>query len=392
MWPLIAGMAKPITLSHQVRSGRWESMISANGGLPAHRYTPQVTQRWPRGSEPASGLAGNRTAERARHYPHASPTLSYTAPQHTPPLPPTGRALQPTAGTTTTTSFQSSDTYWQPRPRAHKPTSNPRNRKSPTTACHQAPYHPRPPQTRTRNTSERSPTPTAPPRPHRPPPPKDIYATLASTLAPMDAEQYYQSIRRDLPKDHATLQGWKQEKRNDNEWGTEEDPSWEDTWKGTKDAFLEAAAETYARPPGDTKHGLHALLAFRSLKHRHTITLHPLDHNPHRWTPEDDATAAITVQQSPGNPEEYHITWNDPAPHPPASPTLPDVFATISAELQEAKAPQQLDEEMPQAPSPPTTQENLRTEPLTLPITTMQLPRQHRTTPDRNGFQDLPRE
>ena len=29
-------------------------MISANGGLPAHRYQPQVTQRWPRGSEPAS--------------------------------------------------------------------------------------------------------------------------------------------------------------------------------------------------------------------------------------------------------------------------------------------------------------------------------------------------
>ena len=29
-------------------------MISANGGLPTHRYTPQVTQRWPRGSEPAS--------------------------------------------------------------------------------------------------------------------------------------------------------------------------------------------------------------------------------------------------------------------------------------------------------------------------------------------------
>ena len=31
-------------------------MISANGGLPAHRYTPQVTPRWPRGSEPASTL------------------------------------------------------------------------------------------------------------------------------------------------------------------------------------------------------------------------------------------------------------------------------------------------------------------------------------------------
>ena len=29
-------------------------MISANGGLPAHRYTPQVTQRWPQRSEPAS--------------------------------------------------------------------------------------------------------------------------------------------------------------------------------------------------------------------------------------------------------------------------------------------------------------------------------------------------
>ena len=32
-------------------------MISANGGLPAHRYTPQVTQRWPRGSEPASRMS-----------------------------------------------------------------------------------------------------------------------------------------------------------------------------------------------------------------------------------------------------------------------------------------------------------------------------------------------
>ena len=169
--------------------------------------------------------------------------------------------------------------------------------------------------------------------PQPPPPPKDIYATLASTLAPMDAEQYYQSVQRDLPEDHATLQGWKQEKRTDNEWGTEEDLLWEDTWKGTADAFLEAAAETYPRPPANTRHGLHALLAFHSWKHRHTVTLHPLDHNPHRWTPEDDATATITVQQSPENPEEYHITWDDPAPHPPASPTLPDVFATISAEV-----------------------------------------------------------
>ena len=29
-------------------------MISAHGGLPAHRYTPKVTPRWPGGSEPAS--------------------------------------------------------------------------------------------------------------------------------------------------------------------------------------------------------------------------------------------------------------------------------------------------------------------------------------------------
>ena len=28
-------------------------MISANGGLPAQEYTPEVTPRWPRGSEPA---------------------------------------------------------------------------------------------------------------------------------------------------------------------------------------------------------------------------------------------------------------------------------------------------------------------------------------------------
>ena len=186
-----------------------------------------------------------------------------------------------------------------------------------------------------------------PPRPHRPPPPKEIYATLAGTLAPMDAEQYYQSIQQDLPADHATLQGWKQEKSNDNEWGTEEDILCEDTWKDTMDAFLEATAKTYPRPPGDTRHGLHALLAFHSWKHRHTITLHPLDHNPHRWTHEDEATAAITIEQSPENTEEYHITWNDPAPHPPASPTLRDVFATLRAELQEAKDPQQTDDEMP---------------------------------------------
>ena len=41
-------------------------MISANGGLPAHRYTPQVTPRWPGGSEPASvrGLQSSRSLRR----------------------------------------------------------------------------------------------------------------------------------------------------------------------------------------------------------------------------------------------------------------------------------------------------------------------------------------
>ena len=35
-------------------------MISANGGLPAHRYTPQVTPRWPQGFEPDSVAAWRR--------------------------------------------------------------------------------------------------------------------------------------------------------------------------------------------------------------------------------------------------------------------------------------------------------------------------------------------
>ena len=45
-------------------------MISANGGLPAHRYTPQVTQRWPRGSKPASPALGSNevAADHVGHY------------------------------------------------------------------------------------------------------------------------------------------------------------------------------------------------------------------------------------------------------------------------------------------------------------------------------------
>ena len=289
-----------------------------------------------------------------------------------------------------------------PRPPGH-PTPTGSQRSAPTrppanhgTAAARPPHEPPLHIPRSHRRPERG-TPAKRTRPSHhapaPPPPKDIYAKLAGTLAhPMDAEQYYHSVQRELPADSITLQGWRQEEGNDNEWGTEDDLLCKDTWKGTMDTFLEAAAATYPCPPGDTRHGLHTLLAFHSWKHRHTITLHPLDHNPHRWTPEDDATAAIAIQQDPGNPAGYHITWNDPARQPPASPTLQDVLATISAELQEPKAPEQPDDDMPQAPSPPTAQESPRKEPLTHPITTMELPPQHRTTPDRNGMRNLLRE
>ena len=42
-------------------------MISANGGLPAHRYTPQVTPGWPRGSERASMQAQPEQAAKREH-------------------------------------------------------------------------------------------------------------------------------------------------------------------------------------------------------------------------------------------------------------------------------------------------------------------------------------
>ena len=47
---------------------------------------------------------------------------------------------------------------------------------------------------------------------------------------------------------------------------------------------------------------------------------------------------------------------------------------------------------MLQAPPPPTAQERPDQEPLTHPITKVELPPQHRLTPDRNGLWDLPRE
>ena len=177
----------------------------------------------------------------------------------------------------------------------------------------------------------------------------------------------------------------------DNEWAPEDRLLWGNTSEGTTNTFLEAAATTYPRPPGDTRRGLHALLVFHSWKHHHTTTFQPFDHDPQRWTPKDDASTTITIQQDPENPTGYHLIWSDPAPHPPASPTLHDIFATISTGPQEAKAPQQPDDEMPQAPPPRATQERPGQEPLAHPITNMELPLQHRTTPDRNGFRNMPR-
>ena len=54
-------------------------MISANGGLPVHRYTPQVTQGWPWGSEPAStrtaeASIGRRTDHTSAHPPDPKTT------------------------------------------------------------------------------------------------------------------------------------------------------------------------------------------------------------------------------------------------------------------------------------------------------------------------------
>ena len=123
----------------------------------------------------------------------------------------------------------------------------------------------------------------------------------------MDAEQDYQHVLQGPPANHITLQDWRQEEEGNNEWGPEEDLLWEDTY-GTMDAFLEAAASTYRRRPGDTRHGLHALLAIHSWKHHHAVTLHPLDHKLQRWTPEDNAATTIRIQQGPERLAVYHPT------------------------------------------------------------------------------------
>ena len=60
-------------------------MIPANGGLPAHRYTPQVTQRWPRGSEPASVLLrpGRWSGRLLKYVVYAAMTVRIRAFNHT---------------------------------------------------------------------------------------------------------------------------------------------------------------------------------------------------------------------------------------------------------------------------------------------------------------------
>ena len=145
------------------------------------------------------------------------------------------------------------------------------------------------------------------------------------------------------------------------------------------DAFLEAAASTHPRPPGDTRHDLHALLASHSWKYHHAVTLHPLDHNPQRWTPEEDATTTLTIQHDPESPASYHLTWSNPASQPPKTRPPTTTSSPLSAGLQEAKTPQQPDKEMLQAPLPPATQERPHQEPLAHPITRMELTPQHWT-------------
>ena len=136
--------------------------------------------------------------------------------------------LQPTAhGTTTTTSSQPSNTYWQPQLHAHTPTSRPRNPSNLTTPK-TPPVSPAATADQNAEHQQQEPDRAATPPPH--PPPKDIYATLAGTLADaMDAEQYYKCVHRELPADHANLQGWRHQKGGDKELGPEDDLLWEDT-------------------------------------------------------------------------------------------------------------------------------------------------------------------
>ena len=77
---------------------------------------------------------------------------------------------------------------------------------------------------------------------------------------------------------------------------------------------------------------------------------------------------------------------------PPRLPHPPRRLRHHQRRTTRSKSPRPPDDEMPQAPSPPTAQERPHPEPLTHPITKMELPPKHRTIPDRNAFCGLPRE
>ena len=106
---------------------------------------------------------------------------------------------------------------------------------------------------------------------------------------------------------------------------------------------------------------------------------------PTRWPP--GAERCLVPANSNLKPQ----TSTYPRPHgdsllaPPNSPTLSDVIAAIIAGLQEARAPQQADDEMPQAPPPAALQDHPHQEHLAHPITRMGLTPQHRTTPAARG-------
>ena len=59
-------------------------MISADGGLPSHRYTPRVTQKWPQGSEPASPHGGRKPPKNQEGAGAATEARRKRAPWQTP--------------------------------------------------------------------------------------------------------------------------------------------------------------------------------------------------------------------------------------------------------------------------------------------------------------------
>ena len=127
-----------------------------------------------------------------------------------------------------------------------------------------------------------------------------------------------------------TLQRWTQEKGGTHEWGPEISILWEDTCGTIR--LSEGGSLNLPAPDPHTRHGLHTDLVFHSWKHQHAVTLHPLDHNPQRRTPEDHAATTITIQQDRESLAGYHLTWTEPAPQPATWLTLHNVSApTVQA-------------------------------------------------------------